>query len=165
MKRYIALLLTLCLPLVAAGCGSGDITDPGSGDRGGRPYAAYIGEDVTKVEVIHVLSGQVEEWTAEGDDINALRDWASGLKYEHKTYDEGQSPGDAEGGEMYSFELTEGDYPGFTYYVGGPDNSHLVIEGEWFSVSNPSAPPIDAPDSVKVEGDTLSGTVLKSPPS
>lgn len=166
MKRIVGVLLSCVCILSFAGCGADSNTNvPGSGDRSGRPYAAYIGDDVTKVDIMHVLSGQVEEWTAEGEDVDTLRDWAAGLKYEHKTYAEGQSPGDAEGGEMYSFELTEGDYPGFTYYVGGPDNSHLVIEGEWFSVSNPSRPPIEAPDSVQTNGAGADDIVLKQPPA
>ena len=166
MKRMVGIVLSCACLFSLASCGAEPASDaPGSGDRGGRPYAPYIGDDVTKVEVMHVLSGQVEEWTAEGSDVDALRDWAAGLKYEHKTYEEGQSPSDAEGGEMYSFELSEGDYPGFTYYVDGPDDSHLVIEGEWFSVSNPSMPPVEAPDATQSEGSGVDDIILKSPPS
>lgn len=168
MKKYIALLLALSLTLIAAGCSSastGNSADPGSDERGGRPYAPYIGDDVTKVEIMHVLGGQAEEWTAEGDDVDALRDWAAGLKYEHKTYEEGQTPGDSDGGETYEFTLTEGDYPGFTYINNGPNDCHLVIEGEWFSVSNPSIPPVDAPTNAQNENDSANGEIPKSPPS
>lgn len=124
---------------------AGPASAPGSADRGGRPYAPYIGSYVTKVDVTHILSGQLQEWTVDGEQLDELRAWADGLKYEHKTYADGQSPGDTDGGEIYSFVLTEGDYPGFTYVINGPDDCHLVIEGEWFSVSNPSTPPIAIP--------------------
>ena len=48
---------------------------------------------------------------------------------------------DEEEGERYDFVLTEGDYPGFTYIINGPDDCYLLIEGNWFSVLNPSYPP------------------------
>jgi len=124
---------------------AGPASAPGSDDRGGRPYAPHIGSYVTKVDVTHILSGQLQEWTVDGEQLDALREWANGLEYEHRTYADGQSPGDTNGGEIYDFVLTEGDYPGFTYVINGPDDCHLVIEGEWFVVNNPSTPPITAP--------------------
>ena len=124
---------------------AGPAPAPGSDDRGGRPYAPYIGSYVTKVDVTHILSGQLQEWTADGEQVDALREWANGLEYEHRTYADGQSPGDTDGGEVYDFVLTEGDYPGFTYVINGPDDCHLIIEGEWFAVNNPTTPPITAP--------------------
>ena len=124
---------------------AGPASAPGSDDRGGRPYAPHIGSYVTKVDVTHILSGQLQEWTVDGEQLDALREWANGLEYEHRTYADGQSPGDTDGGEIYDFVLTEGDYPGFTYVINGPDDCHLVIEGEWFVVNNPSTPPITAP--------------------
>ena len=131
--------------LVDIAVSAGPASVPESSDRGGRPYAPYIGSYVSKVDVTHILSGQSQEWTVDGEQLDALRAWAHGLKYEHKTYADGQSPGDTDGGEIYDFVLTEGDYPGFAYVINGPDDCHLVIEGEWFSVSNPSIPPIVIP--------------------
>jgi hypothetical protein len=131
--------------LVDMAVSAGPASAPGSDDRGGRPYAPHIGSYVTKVDVTHILSGQLQEWTVDGEQLDALREWANGLEYEHRTYADGQSPGDTNGGEIYDFVLTEGDYPGFTYVINGPDDCHLVIEGEWFVVNNPSTPPITAP--------------------
>ena len=81
--------------LVDMAMSAGPAPAPGSADRGGRPYAPYIGSYVTKVDVTHILSGQLHEWT---------------------------------------------------YVINGPDDCHLVIEGEWFAVINPSMPPIDVPE-------------------
>ena len=125
---------------------AGPALAPGAADRGGRPYAPYIGSYVTEVNVSHILSGQLQEWTVTGEQLVDLREWADGLNYEHRTYADGQSPGDTNGGEIYDFVLTEGDYPGFTYVINGPDDCYLVIEGEWFVVTNPSDPPIVAPE-------------------
>ena len=114
-----------------------------SDERNGRPYAPYIGDYVTTVDVTHVLSGQLQECKIPGEQLIALRTWANELKYEHRTYEKGQSPGDTDGGEIYEFVLTEGDYPGFTYVINGPNDCHLLIEGEWFVVTNPTNPPIE----------------------
>jgi len=129
--------------LVEIAVSAGPAPDPGSADRGGRPYAPYIGSDVTKVSVTHILSGQFQKWTTAGEQLDVLREWANSLKYE--PYADGRSPGDADGGEMYEFVLTEGDYPGFTYVISGPDHGYLLIEDEWFTVSDPSVPPAVCP--------------------
>ena len=49
--------------------------------------------------------------------MDELRIWVSNLQYEHKTFEKGSTPGGAEGGEVYSFEMTEGEYPGFSYII------------------------------------------------
>ena len=41
--------------------------------------------------------------------------------------------------------LTEGYYPGFSYVICGPDDCYLLIEGYWYSVTNPSDPPAASP--------------------
>lgn len=41
--------------------------------------------------------------------------------------------------------LTEGYYPGFSYVSCGPDDCYLLIEGYWYSVTNPSDPPTASP--------------------
>lgn len=114
---------------------------PGSSKQS-RPIAAVIQDDVTIVNIEHIRCGQITKSTVEGISLNELRAWADGLEYEHKTFAKGNTPGDADGGEVYSFEIMESDYPGFSYYIGGPDNCYLLIEGEWYKVSNPSDPPI-----------------------
>jgi len=121
-----------------------EIVEPNtSNDRNGRPYAPYIGDYVTSVDVTHILSGQLQKCTIMGEQLVTLRTWANGLNYEHRTYEDGQSPGDTDGGEIYEFVLTEGDYPGFTYVINGPNDCYLLIEGEWFVVTNPTNPPIE----------------------
>lgn len=70
MKRMLTLALSLFCMLSFAGCGTSldeEAADLGTGDRGGRPYAAYIADDVTKAEITHILGGQTQEWTAEGE--------------------------------------------------------------------------------------------------
>lgn len=85
-----------------------------------------------------------------GEDVDSLRDWVSELEYELLEFEEGHSPGDSDGGEVYEFVLTEEGYPGFSYVISGPRDCYLLIEDCWFSVSNPSNPPVTEPEGEKL---------------
>ena len=137
MKRLMALVLSLSFVLVLASC------NQKSGP--GRPISTYIGDSVNTVDITHHISGKSTQWTAEGEDVESLRDWAAKLEYELFEFEEGQSPGDSDGGEVYDFVLTEGGYPGFSYVINGTEDCYLLIEGYWFSVKNPSEPPVIEP--------------------
>ncbi len=118
MKRLMAFVLSLSFVLALAGCNRKSVPD--------RPITAYIRDSVTTVDIKHHISGKSAQWSAEGEEVEALRDWASKLEYE-------------------LFEFEEGQYPGFSYVVNGTEDCYLLIEGYWFSVKNPSAPPVMEP--------------------
>ena len=101
MKTITILFSALICVFGLTGC----VPAPGASGPG-RPIAAYIADDVTKAEITHRAGGTVTEWTAEGDELDALRDWVSGLKYE--LLDSEENPGDRDGGEVYEVVLTEG---------------------------------------------------------
>lgn len=103
---------------------------------------AVIPDDVTVINITHDVCGQSTEFTVEGDSLDDLKVWVANLQYKHQTFTEGNSPGDCEGGEVYIFEMPEGDYPGFSYRVNGKNECYLLIEGEWYYVLNPSNPPV-----------------------
>lgn len=138
MEKIAVLIVAFICIFGLSGC----VPAPGSSGPG-RPIAAYIADDVTKAEITHRSGGTAEEWTVEGEELDALREWASGLKYE--LLDSEEEPGDRDGGEVYEIVLTEGYYPGFSYVIHGADDGYLLIEGYWYSVTNPSDPPIAAP--------------------
>lgn len=72
------------------------------------PAAACIGTDAPEAETARRSGGTAAE-------LEALREWASGLKYEILEFEEGRFPGDYDGGKVYEIVLTEGPYPGFSY--------------------------------------------------
>lgn len=126
----------------------------------GRPVSAYIGEYVSKIEIAHSAGGTESKWTAAGAEVDSLRSWANGLKYDILDVEEGQTPGDRDGGEVYSFALTEGEYPGFSYVIDGSD-SYLLIEGHWYTVSNPSRSPcVEQDENGAAEPYYVQGTVF-----
>ena len=137
MRKYIAFALALVFMFSLTGC------NQKSGP--GRPISAYIGDSVTTVNISHHIAGQTTQWVAEGEEVDSLRDWATKLEYEILEFEEGQSPGDSDGGEVYDFVFTEGGFPGFSYVINGTDDCYLLIEGYWFSVKNPSNPPVTEP--------------------
>ena len=135
MNKFAAYILSIICVLSLIGCS-------GSADK---PIAIYIGDDVTEIKITHILGGQLTEWSIEDDDISLLQTWVNGLDYKSITFEEGNTPGDSNGGEIYWFELTGGDYSDFDYIITGPDDCYLLIEGRWYVVRNPSAPPVEAP--------------------
>lgn len=137
MKKIAALvLISACLLGL---CSCGDQAEP------------LIAGDVTEVTVTHTLMGQDTEWTLTGGEIELLRQWASELNYKYVEFEPGDTPGDSDGGEAYSFRLSTdesgGGRPGFSYVKNGPDDCWLLVGGRWFSVSNPSSPPVSEPGS------------------
>ncbi len=144
MKKLTAYILSIICVFIFAGC-AGNTGTSADSNRAGGAVSVHIWDDVTEVKITHVLMGQLTEWSIEGDDIEALRIWANGLKYELREFEEGNTPGDGDGQEAYWFELTGGDYPGFDYIICGPDDCYLLIESDWYVVNNPSDPPVEAP--------------------
>ena len=63
-------------------------------------------------------------------------------KYTLFEYEEGESPGDSDGGEFYSFTFAEEDNSEFSYVIFGSEDCYLLIEGRWYLVKNPLEPPI-----------------------
>ena len=142
MKKWIVLLVALISAFNLTGCNQKSGPD--------RPITAYIGDSVTTVDIIHHIGGKTIQWAAEGEDVDSLRDWVSELEYELLEFEEGHSPGDSDGGEVYEFVLTEEGYPGFSYVISGPRDCYLLIEEYWFSVANPSNPPVTEPEGEKL---------------
>lgn len=116
------------------------------GGAGGRPIAPYIQEDVTRAKISHTSMGQTTAWNVQGAELDALRTWANGLRYEMADFESGNTPADIDGSEVYKVRLTQGDYPGFSYIITKEEGDYLLIEGYWYTVTNPSAPPVAAPD-------------------
>ncbi len=139
MKRVNAGILAVCLILCFTGC-----------DRKVKDVHIRFefAEDVSQIEVMHVYMGRAPEWTIEGDDAWAVRKWLSNLECRMVEFEKGNTPGDTEGGEVYSFKCVQyssASYPGFSYMKNGEDDCYLIIQGNWYSVLNPSDPPVEDP--------------------
>lgn len=96
----------------------------------------------TTVNVTHNIMGDTFNRKVIGENADKLRTWASELKYELIEFESGQTPGDNDGGETYHFVFNDGGFTDFSYVINGADGCYLLIDNDWYSVSNPSNPPL-----------------------
>jgi hypothetical protein len=123
-KRLCIAVLFMCLSLSA--CAQADKFTP---DR--------IPEDISRIEAAHILCGQTAEWTLEGEQIDEWRSWLHTLSAKKKVFKEGNTPGDSDGGEVYTFTYDTGS---LSYIINGEDDCYLLLDGIWYAVLNPSDP-------------------------
>ena len=135
MKKLMAFVLSVVCILALYGCGWNSQIE----------VATVFSENVTKVDVTHFMGGKTTTWSVEGTDIDPLREWYNTLSYRYREFEKGQSPGDSDGGEVYTFDFTGGEWPGFSYVINGQNDCYIQSEGKWFVVGNPSMPPVVEP--------------------
>ncbi len=137
MKKQLILFLTLGFLLTLAACGT-------SGPNSASDNPISIADSVTDVEITHIISSTESLWTVNSDELESLKNWILGLNYRMVSFKAVNSPGDEDGGEVYRFDIGE-DHPGFSYIINGPGRCYLLMDGTWYSVSNPSDPPVTEP--------------------
>ncbi|MBE6976885.1 MAG: hypothetical protein E7439_06835 [Ruminococcaceae bacterium] len=134
MKKLFVFVFVLVLALGTLGCEEQNDT------------TFTIDDAVTKVDVTY-FSGNSTSWSIEGADIDALRNWLSGLKCKPVEFEKGKSPGDMDGGTVYGFECNAGELTSFYYIITGPNDYYLLIKSTWYYVINPSDPPVTPPET------------------
>lgn len=135
MKKLFTVVLAIVCILALCGCGW----------NSKKIVATNISENVTKIDITHYIGGRSTNWSVEGAEIDLLKEWLDNLSYRHLEVKEGQSPGDNDGGEVYTFVFTGGEWPGFSYVINGQNDCYIQSEGNWFSVINPATPPVVQP--------------------
>lgn len=112
---------------------------------------AIISMNVNKVGIIHTTNEGMIQWIVTGDEINTLRDWAAELKCLPHEFAKGQSPDELENVEYYNFFLTDGEYRYISYAIVDENNSYIFLADNWYSVSNPTTPPLQEPASLTLD--------------
>ena len=136
MKKQIALVLALLCVLSMCSCGW----------NSRKVVATVFSENVSKVDITHRIGAESTNWSIEGTEIDPLREWFNKLSYKHIDVKEGQSPGDSNGNEVYTFVFTGREWLGFSYIISGKNDCYILSpEGNWFSVIEPSNPPVVRP--------------------
>ena len=135
MKKLIAFVITMVCVVVLSSCVW----------NSQKEVATVFSENVTKVDVTQFIGVRTTTWCVEGTDIDSLREWYNTLSYRYREFEKGQSPGDSNGGEVYTFVFTGGEWPGFSYVINGENDCYIQSEGNWFIVTNPSMPPVSQP--------------------
>lgn len=125
MKRLFALLAAIVS--LITGCGNS-----GSISALGIDASVILGAEYTH-------NARTEQIPLSDAEKTALSEWLSGLKFEHRSYPDGEAPGDSDGGEAYVFTLS-GDE--LTYVNNGGDERFLLYSGEWYALIDPEELPI-----------------------
>ena len=97
---------------------------------------------VSVATVYHTVQGKTAELVIEGEALESLRIWTNNLEYTLTAHNGQEIPKNIETAETFKIVLEEGDYPGFSYFDCGENNCYLWIEGYWYTVVNPSNPPV-----------------------
>lgn len=95
--------------------------------------------NIEQVTVSHYLSGEETEWTIKGDELEEWESWLESLSVRQMNFEEGNTPGDVDGGEVYSFVINN-DKSSVSYIINGRDDCYLLFESKWYAVSNPTNP-------------------------
>lgn len=133
MKKAIIFVLTFVCILSLCSCGW----------NSQKEVATVFSENVTKVDITHRIGTETTNWSIEGTEIDALREWFNNLNYTRFEVKDGHTPGNVNGNEVYTFEFTGGEWLGFSYVINGENDCYILNpEGNWFSVSNPTTPPV-----------------------
>ncbi len=96
--------------------------------------------NATKIEITHSLSGTVTTETIEDtDDITHVANWINELILDEISFPENETPSDTEGGESYSFTVSdaEGKQINFYYFINSPEDYYILYDTKWYIVKNP----------------------------
>ncbi len=121
--------------------GSGGTNQESVPTSGSKGAPVLIDPADTSLQVVHIRGGQMEERTVTGDALEALHVWAEELLpgLEERSFDPGETPGDSDGGEVYTFA---GAGTSFSYVINGPADCWVAMDGVWYAVANPADPPV-----------------------
>lgn len=148
MQKQLRLMAALGFLLALAACGT-------SASNADSDNLLSASDSAARIEITHVIGGAESLWTVDSDELETLKDWISGLDYRMVRFEDGNSPGDEDGGEVYRFAMPDIDHPGFSYVINGPDRCYLLMDGNWYSVSHPSNPPVTEPQWERLTIETV----------
>lgn len=131
-KKSILIMIGILIISMIMGCGT-SIT--GNGDT-----IILISEEVTSITEEICNGGGRTSITLDEDKIEELKEWISNLQLKQEEFEEGEAPGDVNGGESYIFSLNGGDISSFSYISNGESEGYLRVNDVWYAVLNPSNP-------------------------
>lgn len=101
-------------------------------------FGCLIPASTRSVLVEHASGGSTSSYSAEKHAIEEIESWLSSLKCQKQIFSDGSTPGDADGGECFTFTTDGGS---FSYIKNAPGKCYLLVNGDWYFVKNPSDPP------------------------
>ncbi len=93
--------------------------------------------------IVRVTVGmQSVEKSVNGAELAQLKAWISGLRCTEESFESGQSPGDANGAELYEIDLFSANDIASYAYVKTGGGAFLLAGQVWYSVAEPGDPPV-----------------------
>lgn len=94
---------------------------------------------MSQIDVVHIISGQESTTTLDSpEEIKKVADWLNNLNMELKDFDDTNSPGNKDGGEIFVFKTNDKDL--FSYVKNEEISSYILYTEKWYLISNPSDP-------------------------
>ncbi|HIU32863.1 MAG TPA: hypothetical protein IAB66_11960 [Candidatus Caccousia avistercoris] len=93
-------------------------------------------EETLTAEAAFLCAGNETSWELSREEAAAIQEWAAALILERQTFAPGHSPGDADGGEVFTFQVNEGEFS-FSCVNG----AYLLYNGEWYALLAPGGLP------------------------
>jgi len=134
--------ILLCVSFTA--CSRGLV--PGApDDKTSAIVDEMIPESIVRVELGggQYNGGWVEPRELSQTEIEELSTWVSQLSLTHRTFEEGESPGDLSGCTAYTFNYNE-DETSFTWVDTGTEK-YIYYADEWYEITNTLDAPLDLP--------------------
>ena len=137
MKKYrfffLALVILLCFSVTA--CSGETVPD----ESASSTVDKLIPDNITNVELTVAHNAELKTQTLTQAEIEELSEWVSQLSLTHRSFQEGETPSDGEGGSAYIFSFND-DEMSFAWIDTG--SKHFIhYEDEWYEINNT----LDAP--------------------
>ena len=135
--RFVFLGLAILLCATVSACSGKTVPDESMSST----IDKLVPENITKVELSIAHAGVLESQMLTQTEIEELSAWVSQLSLTHRSFQEGETPNDADGGTFYSFSFND-DEMSFAWVDTG--SKHFIHYGdEWYEINNSSEPPLD----------------------
>ena len=105
------------------------------------PDVLILNQNVDSLTVEYLGAGQINKWDVTDEQLDEVIEWFNGLDYKRVEFAEGSTPADGEGQVVYSMNFSNGVY--FAYYYCGENDQYIRTQNYWYSVKNPSRPPVE----------------------
>lgn len=141
MKKYrfffLALAILLCFSVTA--CSGETAPDESASSIVGE----LIPGNITNAELSVAHNAELKTQTLTQAEIEELSEWVSQLSLTHRSFQEGETPSDGEGGSAYIFRFND-DEMSFAWIDTG--SKHFIhYEDEWYEINNTSDAPLEMP--------------------
>lgn len=130
MKKWLVILIAVAVLIMLTSCKANEDEH--------ISFGTLIPVNARSVLVEHSCGTETVYYTAEKRDLEEIEHWLSKLKCEHRSFEHGYAPNDADGGESFSFDTGKGS---FSYIKSGDGSCYLFVGGNWYFVKNPENPP------------------------